>query len=186
MGVGFAGWRGAVDQCDNRCVVDFKGGVDTVGKVRAEVIYFTAAVLLLALAVPLMPSSLLLKPQTIIVDDENIIFTRKVTLPVNAHWSVEFERLSPSPPLRLVSCDQSGDAYFEVRDGLPVTFAHGCDFNGEIAAEWELRMCWEVSVATLYMRPVCKTKTFFPHAEELGQQLDSIKLELQQLKEDRP
>ena len=154
-----------------------------MGKVRAEVIYFTAAALVLALAVPLMPSSLLLKPQTIIVDDENIIFTRKMTMPVYAHWSVEFERLSPLPPIRLVSCDQSGDAYFEVRDGLPVTFSHGCDFNGEIAAEWELRMCWEVSVAMLDMRPVCKTKTFFPHAKDLGEQLDSIKLELQRLKD---
>ena len=103
---------------------------------------------------------------------------------VNTYWMSK--RLSPLPPIRLVSCDQSGDAYFEVRDGLPVTFQHGCDFNGEIAAEWELRMCWEVSVAMLDMRPVCKTKTFFPHAKDLGEQLDSIKLELQQLKEDRP
>jgi len=154
-----------------------------VGKVRLEVIYFLAASVFLFLAVPLMPSSLLLKPQAITVDAENIMFTRDVVVPVQAHWTVEFERISPPPPIRMVSCDQSGEAHFEKRNGVPVTFAHDCDFNGAVAAEWQVRMCWEVAVTVLHMRPVCMTKTFFPHATELGEQLDEIRKELQQIKE---
>lgn len=154
-----------------------------MGKVRAEVIYFGAAALFLFLAVPLLPSSLLLQPQSITVDAENITFTREVIVPVNAIWLVEFERMAPPPPFRRVDCDQKGDAYFERRDGAPVTFAHGCDFNGLIAAEWQVRMCWEVAVTILHMRPVCMTKTFFPHAASLGNQLRDIQRELDELKQ---
>lgn len=153
-----------------------------MGKVRTEIVYFVLAAVFLFISIPLLPSSLLLKPQSIAVDAENITFVRKVTLPVNAHWSVEFERMSPPPPIRRVDCDQNGDAYFERRNGRAVTFAHECDFNGKVAAEWEVRMCWEVSVAVLHMRPVCMTKMFFPHASELGEQLDAIQLELNALK----
>ena len=160
-----------------------------MGKVRLEIIYFVTAAVFLFLAVPLMPSSLLLKPRAIVVDAENIMFTRDVVVPVHAHWTVEFERMSPPPPIRRVDCDQSGEAHFEKRNGVPVTFAHDCDFNGTVAAEWQVRMCWEVAVTILHMRPVCMTKTFFPHAAEmgeLGEQLEALRLELNVLKEAQP
>ena len=154
-----------------------------MGKVRSEITYFVFALIVLVISVPLLPSSLILKPESISLDSEHISFTRKMMLPLDAHWSVEFEKISPPPPIRRVDCDQSGEAHFEKRYGLPVIFKHNCDFGDDVAAEYLLRMCWQVNVAALHMRPVCMTKTFFPHASELGEQLDAIQRELKILKE---
>lgn len=156
-----------------------------MGKIRTEIIYFVLALVVIFISVPLLPSSLLLKPESISVEEENISFTRSVLFPVNAHWSLEFERMTPIPPIRRVDCDQSGDAHFEVRYGRPVIFAHNCTFDGQADSEWELRMCWEVSVVMLNMRPVCKVKTFYPLASELSKQLSIMRQEINELRSTR-
>ena len=156
-----------------------------MAKVRQEILYFAAALVSLFLVVPLLPSSLILTPESIAIQGDEIVFTRTVLFPVNAFWTHEFERLTPPPPVRRVECDQSGEAHFERRNGDPITYAHGCTFD-RLASEWELRMCWEVEVLGLRMRPVCKTRTFFPNAAQLGEKIKAIQRELEELKGETP
>ena len=157
--------------------------------ISKEFFYFLLAAAVLVLSIPILPSRLILKPVSLSVDADNIVFVRDILVPVTAHWSHEFERITPPPPVRSVECDRSGSAHFEKRNGNPVTYAHGCTFGdgspSALSSEWEVRMCWEVEMLGLRMRPVCMTRTFFPNAVKLGEQLEMIQRQVETLQMER-
>jgi len=124
---------------------------------RKEFLYLGLALAILFFSIPLMPSSIFFKPVYVILEGEDIIFQRDVLFPLSANWTQELERLLPLPTEARIDCYQSGLAHFEKRNGTPIIYKHNCVFGNETKEVWELRMCWEVRISQLYMRPVCIT-----------------------------
>jgi len=140
------------------------------------------AMLVLLFVIPALPSSLILQPISATVDGDKIIFNRSVTFPVNAHWTNEFERISPPPPENHPECATQGRSWYERRT-TPIVYKHGCTFDGPVNAQWLYRGCWQVNAIFGRLRPVCLTTTFFPNAGAALQEQQVLQNQVERLEQ---
>ena len=106
-----------------------------MGKIMSHIAPIILALIVLVFVIPALPSSLILQPISVTVDGDKIILSRKVTFPVSASWTREFERISPPPPENYPECSTEGRAFYERRT-TPIVYKHGCKFDGPVNAQW--------------------------------------------------
>lgn len=106
-------------------------------------VYALAGALLLAAGSLALPSSVAIQLQSVAANSTTVSLYRTVTVPVYAYYLMEFERVSPPPPLVSISCTREGYTYFERRTE-PFTFEHGCDFDGPENSRWLYTLCVRV------------------------------------------
>lgn len=172
------------------CAAGLDFGGNAVGKIiRKELLYLVAAMLMLVLALPFLPTRVLLQPRSLTVVGDDVLLDRHVTIPISADWLMEYEQISP-PPRAALECYQSGLTHFEKRNGAKLVFKHNCDFSGPTVAEWQIRGCWQaIVVFGIKLKSTCITSTFFPNIgaammeqKELRENLTILRGELEQLK----
>ena len=161
-----------------------------MGKIiRKELLYLVAAMLMLVLALPFLPTRVLLQPRSLTVVGDDVLLDRHVTIPISADWLMEYEQISP-PPRAALECYDAGTAHFEKRGGEALSFKHNCDFGNQVAAEWLVRGCWQaIVIFDIRLKSTCITSTFFPNIgaammeqKELRENLTILRGELEQLK----
>ena len=143
--------------------------------VRTEFIYAILAVVLIVLAIPLMPTKWVINPQSLTVAGDRAILDRTVLFPVTGHAKLEWEQISPPPPMGAPECNVEAVVPYEKRHGVPFTWVHGCDLSSPPGAQWRVRYCVEAElIFGIKMRPTCITTTFYPDAAGAIQQNRSL------------
>jgi len=137
------------------------GKLNTI--LRKEFLYLTAALVMLVLLIPLLPTQILIQVQEVEIMGGNIVYERDVTFPVKGVWHHEFERIS-EPRKFPIECTAFGNVWMEKRE-TPAVAPHNCDFSGPIGSRWSFTTCVQAQVIFgMLLRPSCKTVKFFPDA----------------------
>ena len=138
-------------------------------------LYAAAAVVILYVITPFLPTYLLIQPIDLEIEDGVMGYTRTVTVPTIAKHQTEVTQGRMIFP----ECNATGSTLFEVRDHLePVEWKFPCTLP---YGEYDVSVCVTASFWGIDMQPACLTEEWVvgPEPVELKEQLRMIQRQVE-------
>ena len=147
---------------------------------RRNMVTAMAALIVLAMLTPILPSSLLVQQRALSVDNTGFVTSvRTVTVPVDIRIQREVMRGQEI----IVPCNKTTYTHFEARGLEPVQFSLNCELTD---GDYTLRYCLSVDAPlNMELRPLCTEADFVigePVYEQLQRQVEELQQEIEVLK----